>query len=162
MQMEQIGTQEAEKEFITTTHQEHGLSYKLCNLDHPRTVDKVDQCAGFIEQAVFKSGITIVTASDLVQKIKSKKSDLWLSVDNTGKIVGCMVVGVASYPSDTGVFVEALAGEFEFQDICKAAEEFYKDRGFAFVEIQGRKGWEKVLSGIGYQFSNITLIKRLR
>jgi hypothetical protein len=162
MQMEQSGTQEAVKEFIFTTHLVRGLSYKLCNHAHPEFEYKVNVCRHLIYKAVEKANLAVVSAEDLIKKVKDVKSDLWLSLDAGDKIVGCFTIGVAAYPSAVGVFTESMAGTFDFPSLCEATEKFYKDLGFEFVEVQGRKGWEKVLAPLGYEFEHITLRKRLR
>jgi len=51
--------------------------------------------------------------------------------------------------------------DFDFKNIVPKIEEYYKDLGYEFWEMTGRKGWEKVMAPLGYEFKTITLRKRL-
>jgi len=162
MPTEPLGTLEAGKEYIFTTPLDHGFSYKLCNATHPDYDAKIEVGREFVEKAVRKARLELMGSNDLLLKVKELKSDLWLSIDAADKIVGCFTIGIASYPGGIGVFVESLAGEFDFPSLTSTIEDFYRKLNYTFVEIQGRRGWEKIMVPLGYKFANITLIKRLR
>jgi flagellin-specific chaperone FliS len=162
MQMEQAGTPVAEKEFIYTTPVVRGLSYKLLNPKHQGFKKKVISCWDFIEQSIKRANnAEYINTVDLVNKVMQGQSDMWLSVDSNGKTKGCFLVAVAQYPKSVGIFSEATAGKFNFDDMFPKVEQFYKELGYQFVEISGRKGWERVLKPMGYQVKNITIVKRL-
>ena len=150
-----------EKEYTFTTPLEHGLSYKKVNPDHPEFKFNVSHCWEFIEKSVEANNKDLVTTEDIINRIINRESDLWVSTDESGDIVGCFVIGAAEYARIKGIFTEALAGKLNFMDFIPKVENFYKQCGYEFSEIVGRKGWERRLKPLGYNFSNITIYKRL-
>ena len=85
---------------------------------------------------------------------------MWVAVEGQ-EIVGCLLIGVANYPEQTGINSEATAGKFHFETMMPALEDYYRKRGAKFVEISGRKGWERRFGPMGYTVKNITIIKEL-
>ena len=162
MLMAQAGTPVGqEKEYTFTTPLEHGLSYKRVNADHPEFKFNLAHCWDFIERSVAEGNPDLVQTEDVVDRIINRQSDLWVSTDESGDIVGCFVIGAAPYPRSKGIYTEALAGKLIFMDFIPKVENFYKQFGYEFSEIIGRKGWERRLKPLGYNFSNITIYKRL-
>ena len=101
-------------------------------------------------------------ANDLINKVINKQSDLWISIDKDGDIKGCLIVGFGELPRGKIVTVEAMSSE-SLGSIAALPflEKYYKELGFKFFEIAGRKGWEKVMKPLGYDFKNITIRKSL-
>ena len=162
MLMEQAGTQSREeKEYTFTTPLEHGLSCKRVNPDHLDFRYILACCWNFLEESINKGNTELIEIEDLVERIVQGYSDLWVSVDKNKTIVGCFVIGSADYPQALGIEAEAIAGKFNFKTMLPQVEKYYKKRGYKFFEMTGRKGWEKVMKPLGYEFSNITLYKRL-
>lgn len=162
MQTGQAGTPVAEKEYIYTTPGVRGLSYRLLNPKHSGFKRKVVFCQDLIEQSIKRANnAEYIDTADLVNKVLQGQSDMWLSVGKDEETKGCFLVAVAQYPKSVGIFSEATAGKFNFDDMFPKVEQFYKELGYQFVEISGRKGWERVLKPMGYQLKNITIVKRL-
>ena len=162
MLMAQPGIQNlAEKEYTFTTPLEHGLSCKRVNPDHSDFNFTLAHCWNFLEKSVEKGNTDLIQVEDIVKRIKEQNSDLWVSTDESGDIVGCFVIGVAPYPKKTGIDAEAIAGVFNFKTMLPEVEKYYKALGYEFFEMTGRKGWERVMEPLGYSFSNITIYKRL-
>lgn len=161
MLMAQAGTQGPEKEFTFTTPVAHGLSYKLCNPDHPDFKAKLAQCWDYLEAAVRKGNEELVRTEDLVKRALGKQTDFWVSVDEQGKIVGSFIIGSVSYPTATGIYSESCGGTFVFTDMFPMVEQFYKSLGFSFVEVVGRKGWERELAPMGYKLNYVSTYKRI-
>ena len=161
MLMALTGTPEAEKEYTFTTPLEHGLSYKKVNNAHPKVYAKLAKCLDFVSQSVTRSNNDgYLTAEYLLKKFMSGYSDLWVSVQDE-EIVGCFLVGIADYPDQTGIISEATAGKFHFETMMPAVEDYYRKQGAKFVEIPGRKGWERRFGPRGYELKNLTTVKRL-
>lgn len=161
MLMAVTGTPEAEKEYTFTTPLEHGLSYKKLNNAHPQIYAKLAKCLDFVSQSVTRGNNDgYFTAEYLLKKFMSGCSDLWVSVQDE-EIVGCFLVGVADYPDQTGIISEATAGKFHFETMMPAVEDYYRKQGANFVEIPGRKGWERRFGPMGYELKNVTIVKRL-
>lgn len=96
----------------------------------------------------------------LFNKFLEGYSDMWVAVEGQ-EIVGCLLIGVANYPEQTGINSEATAGKFHFETMMPALEDYYRKRGAKFVEISGRKGWERRFGPMGYTVKNVTIIKEL-
>ena len=150
-----------EKEYTFITPLEHGLSYKRVNPEHTKFKFNLAHCWNFLEESIEKGNTDLIQVEDLVSRIKYGHSDLWVSSIESRKIVGCFVIGAAPYPQMIGVEAEAIAGKFNFKTMLPELEKYYKARGYKFVEMTGRKGWERVMKPLGYEFSNITIYKRL-
>jgi len=162
MPMAQAGTPVVqEKEYTFSTPLEHGLSYNRVNSDHSKFKFNLAHSWDFIERSVEEGNTDLIHTEDVVDRIISKESDLWVSKDESGDIVGCFVIGAAPYPRSKGIYTEALGGKLNFMDFIPKVENFYKQCGYEFSEIIGRKGWERRLKPLGYNFSNITIYKRL-
>jgi len=162
MQTELVGTLEAEKVYTFSTPPVHGLSYRIVNPKGKGFKEIVGQCWKYVDSSTQRNNTEIVKTIDIIQRVIDKVSDLWVSVDSeTDEIVGCFVIGAAAYPQATGIMSEALGGQFEFSDMFPIVEEYYKKLGYAFVELTGRKGWEKKLKPLGYELTSITVYKKL-
>jgi len=162
MPMALVGTPDREREYIFTTPVEAGLSYKLVSLNDPLLRNKVAQCYPFFEKSILRSkSEDIYNAADLYHRVLSGTSDLWVSTDENNVIQGCFVIGFGEYPQSRGICAEAISGVFDFTVVTPVVEEYYKKLGYEFFEMTGRKGWEKVMEPMGYEFKNITIRKRL-
>jgi|TARA_Y100000310_G_scaffold336543_1_gene421387 hypothetical protein len=163
MLMEQPGTQSREEKGYTfTTPLEHGLSYNKVNPKRQDFRKIVSDCWKYIEAGIDRGGSKeFINTEYLVKKVLDKESDLWVSEDRGGSIRGCFVIGAAPYPEETGILAESIGGEFDFEVVTPIVEKHYKELGYKFFEMTGRKGWEKVMKPLGYNFMNITMYKRL-
>ena len=163
MLTELAGTPEVqEKEYTFTTPLVHGLSYKKVNPEGKTFRKIVSDCWKYIESGIEHSGSEeLISTEYLVKSILSRESDLWVSDDKNGTIRGCFVIGAAPYPKETGIIAETIGGEFNFKVITPIVEQHYKNLGYKFFQMSGRKGWEKVMQPMGYKFMNITIHKRL-
>ncbi len=159
------GILDQEKEFILEIPLEHGLNYKFVNYKHNSLFSKLSKCYDYFEKTVQRSLCSdIYNANDLVKRVVKGTSDLWIAYDKNKKIKGCFIIGFAYYPQCTGILAEAMgtdSPDFDFKNIVPKIEEYYKDLGYEFWEMTGRKGWEKVMAPLGYEFKTITLRKRL-
>jgi len=162
MLMAVTGTPAAEKEYIFTTPLVHGLSYKLVNRESNLLKNKVVQCYKYLDKVVEKVECRdIYNTEDLVKQVVSGKSDFWISTDKNNNIKGCLIIGVASYPQSLGISAEAVAGKFDFYKLVPMLEKYYKNLGYEFFEMTGRKGWIRKMEPLGYEFKSVTIRKRL-
>ena len=157
------GILDQEKEFILEIPLEHGLNYKFVNYKHNSLFSKLSKCYDYFEKTVQRSLCSdIYNANDLVKRVVKGTSDLWIAYDKDEEIKGCFVIGFAYYPQATGILTEAMsADDFDFKNAVPKIEEYYKELGYKFSEMTGRRGWEKVMAPLGYEFKTITLRKRL-
>jgi len=162
MQMEQVGTQEVAKEFTFITPLDHGYSYKLANPHHAGFRDLVVSCLEYYERSIKRSNNSdYIGPVDFALSALEKQSDFWITVDSTEKLLGIFQLSKAEYPKSTGVYVEALAGEFNFEHGLPMIEDYYRTLGYQFVELEGRRGWERKLKPNGYTYKTTTIVKRL-
>ena len=162
MLMALTGTPEAEKEYIFTTPLEHGLSYKLVNHNSHLLMKKLADGFDHIEKSIIKSNCSdIYDAADIVKRVVNKQSDLWVSTDSGNNAKGVLVIGFGDMPKGRIIGAEAMGGKFDFNVITPVIADYYKKLGFKFFEMTGRKGWEKIMEPLGYEFKTITLRKKL-
>jgi hypothetical protein len=161
MLMEQVGIQVQEKEFTFTTPQVHGLSYKLLNPKSKQFKANLAKCYNFIDRSAKASHSVYNLPTDtLVKRCIEQHCDTWVSTRDD-KIVGCFTVGVAVYDDNYGINIESTSGKFVYEDVVPTVEKFYKELGYKFVEISGRKGWERVFKPLGYNLSRIIIHKEI-
>ena len=162
MLMALSGTLDQEREFILEIPLPHGLNYKFVNYKHNSLVSKLSKCYEYFEKSIHGSRCSdIYNANDLVKRVSKGTSDLWIAYYENNDITGCFVIGFAHYPQSIGILAEAISGEFDFENATPKIEEYYKDLGYEFWEMTGRRGWEKKMAHMGYEFKNITIRKRL-
>jgi hypothetical protein len=162
MLMALTGTPEAEKEYIFTTPLEHGLSYKLVNHNSHLLMKKLGEGFEHIQKSIIKSNCSdIYDAEDIVKRVLNKQSDLWVSTDADNNTKGVLVIGFGQMPKGRIIGAEAMGGKFDFNVITPVIADYYKKLGFKFFEMTGRKGWEKIMEPLGYEFKTITLRKKL-
>jgi len=150
------------KEFTFITPLDHGLSYKLANPHHASFRDLVVNCLEYYERSIKRSNNSdYIGPVDFALSALEKQSDFWITVDSTEKLLGIFQLSKAEYPKSTGVYVEALAGEFNFEHGLPMIEDYYRTLGYQFVELEGRRGWERKLKPNGYTYKTTTIVKRL-
>lgn len=86
---------------------------------------------------------------------------IWVIRDPTGNIRSCMSTSVETYPSSRCVLrVDFAAGEMkDLQELTQHFEAIAREHGCDAIEIEGRKGWERVLDG--FHETSRTLTKEL-
>ena len=172
MQMELAGIREAEKEYTFTTPTDFGLSYKRVNRKHPEVHKKIADCIEFVRQSLVRgNNEEYIKPEFLFNKFLQGSSDMWVSVEDQNydgsafststHIVGCLLIGVAAYPEQTGIISESTGGKFHFETMMPAVEDYYRKQGAKFVEIPGRKGWQRRFDTMGYKVKNVTIVKEL-
>ena len=163
MLMAQPGIQNlAEKEYTFTTPLEHGLSYKKVNSKHDDFKKTVAQCWDYVDSGMLRGGSKeLISTEYIINKVLSSDSDLWVSLDEGGDTVGCVVIGAAPYPEKTGIFAGTIGGKVDFNIVVAWLVKYYKNCGYEFFEMTGRRGWERAMKPLGYEYMNTTIYKRL-
>ena len=150
------------REYIFSTPLLHGLSYRLVNHNSPLLKKKLAYCRDYLEKAIERSNCEdLFNADDLIKRVLNKQSDFWISIDKDDNIKGSLIIGFGEMPRAKGINAEAIAGNFKFEVLVPMLEKYYKNLGFKFFEMTGRKGWEKVMEPLGYDFKSITIRKKL-
>ena len=85
---------------------------------------------------------------------------MWVSVEGQS-IVGCLLIGVASLSRTDRNYLRINGGKFHFETMMPALEDYYRKQGAKFVEIPGRKGWQRRFGNMGYKVKSVTIVKEL-
>lgn len=101
----------------------------------------------------------LCTEQDTIERLLSGEWLLW-SVLNNGEVTAYAISSFIYYPNTTHFRVLLCAGAFvDWSETLKNIEPFVKANGIDVIEVQGRKGWQRVLTD--YELSHITIRKQL-
>lgn len=113
--------------------------------------------SGLLDRVLSMAGAH--TLDSLKTELEAGRSQLWI-VHNT-RVRAVCVTTINIYPADKVCLIWLCAGEGrnEWIDLISDIEEWARGLGCLRTRIQGRPGWERVLSD--YSKTNIILEKRL-
>lgn len=116
---------------------------------------ELKRCLPWIADALGYSGGTH-TPTDVVESILKGHMQLWPGEQ------ACAVTEIVVYPNKKVLHVFLAAGDMEnIVDMQRSAEKWGKAQGCTAMTIAGRKGWARVLKGVGYEEKFVTLAKEL-
>jgi hypothetical protein len=119
-------------------------------------LDKVEAFWPFIEsyvEAACAAVSTTLTPDEIRENAKADKRGLWTAVDTDSRLrpfVGVASVGMRETNRGRVFFIEAVGGinSHQWLEPCLAElEEIAKAAGAVKVEVEGRRGWRRVLPG---------------
>jgi|TARA_Y100000588_G_scaffold134627_1_gene148034 hypothetical protein len=121
-----------------------------------------DKSKPFVQDALDRDGGSY-TVDDVLQEIKDDKALFYPVRD------GASVFRVISYPQKRmlriwlvgGDMSATVDGESVVSAVLNAADYHAHKHNCAGVELEGRKGWEKVLKPYGFEHKRIVLVKEL-
>ena len=116
-------------------------------------VQELKRCQKWIEDALEYSGGTH-EFMDIVNSVLSGHMQLWPNKN------ACAVTEIVVYPKKKILHVFLAGGKMsEILDMQNSAAEWGRQQGCTGMTIAGRRGWEKVLSKVGYkhQFTTLSL-----
>lgn len=99
---------------------------------------------------------TIKIFNDLMED----KKLLWILVDENDTIKVALTTSVEDYPGVRALRVGFAGGEDflnNLEPMRKAIKEFGASVGCTKLEVLGRKGWERVLTPMGFKFSYLCM-----
>ena len=112
-----------------------------------------DRCAEWLVSGLEGSPFTL---NDLARKLQAGTAQFW-----PGKRAA-MVTEVQSVGSDRVMVVLSAGGDMdEIMEMRPGIEAMARLMGCSAAEIEGRKGWEKMLKPHGYEFHTVVLRKVL-
>jgi len=97
--------------------------------------------------------------------LKKRYIALWVAMDEDHKIKAAITTRIFQYPEGRGLEMDWIGGDGmeewlpPFQD---ALEKYALDNGCDFMAGQGRKGWEKPLKKLGWQYDFASFRKDLK
>lgn len=93
--------------------------------------------------------------------LKSAKAQLWALVNHCHAPQGIVVTRIENFHDRRYglVWISAGKGLEHVPMMLGHIEKWFKDKGCAYSEVSGRRGWEKVLPG--YELKAVTLIREL-
>lgn len=103
-----------------------------------------------------------VLFSDVARDLLTGDAVLWLVM--RGDVArAALVTREVRYPRCWSLLVQLLAGEGleDWVHLIADIERSARDRGCKYVEVQGRRGWERELKRAGYHFLRVTIAKEV-
>lgn len=118
------------------------------------------EVSGFFEEAIEKTKSPLTTG-DLRRDVLSGDRQLWVIRDD--EIVAAFLTHInTSYGVSYGVIAFAGgSGHEDWVEIVEPVSDWLRCEGAQFLEIIGRKGWERPLKKYGFEFAEIKLRKKL-
>jgi hypothetical protein len=101
------------------------------------------------------------TSDQVYEDLISARAQLW-GIAANGEIQGIWITRIEKTPRDLYGLVWIAAGdglEVGLYHFLNMTEEWFKEKGCRYVEVSGRKGWQKVLPN--YEFRAVQLRKYL-
>lgn len=98
-----------------------------------------------------------VTVESVLTSIQKGDSQLWLITEED--VVGIVVTNLVTYPTTKRLLIHLLGGDGaeDWVHLISEIEEWSKSKGLDGIEIQGRKGWLKLLPD--YSCDRVLMIK---
>lgn len=110
-----------------------------------------------IDRAI-KKGNALLTVDSVIRALRDRSMQLWLIKDNE-KIKAICITEILITPQCRVLGIVALAGvgHKQWKDLLEQILTIYaQEKGCRYIEIQGRKGWNKVLSN----FKQVAIVLR--
>lgn len=120
------------------------------------------------EKAVAFNGYT--TSDDYLKHIEDKSHQLWIKLSEDREIIFYFMTTITEKLSgDRVLTVSSLASYDDNKNLSNEFAEEVLDEldNFAFmnncksIQIEGRRGWKKILSPYGYKETSVTLTKKV-
>jgi len=145
----------------------HGNCYRNYRHHSPRhlrlatqaEIKRLDfQSLTLIERALqFESTHTL---NDVLKDLRAGRAQLWLATDND-EVEGIAVTCITEYPQTTTCLIWLCAGisREKYTPLIGNIEQWAKTHGCASISLEGRAGWERILTD--FSKTKIILEKRL-
>ena len=100
------------------------------------------------------------TLNDVLTDLRAGRAQLWLATDND-EVEGIAVTCITEYPQTTTCLIWLCAGmgREKYTPLLGNIEQWAKAQGCASISLEGRPGWERILTDYGK--TKIVLEKRL-
>lgn len=132
------------------------MTYKITRVT---TIDELvsnkDKVLHYLNKVLVKA--TEVTVESVLTNIQKGNSQLWLVTDKD--VVGIVVTNLVTYPTTKRLLIHLCGGDGvkDWVHVINEIEEWSKSKGLDGIEIQGRKGWLKLLPD--YSCDRVLMIK---
>lgn len=132
------------------------MNVRFCSTSIEQVLQDYFECRDLLLEAL-ATGDGRVNEATLVSGLVQGKYQLWRTPNSAG------VTEVDRTPSKTSLFVFLSAGDLsEVMHACThAVEPWAREQGCTSMLISGRKGWERTLRPVGYEFQSVNLIKQI-
>jgi hypothetical protein len=109
--------------------------------------EQVESIWPHIEHYIGRAVCEKATTDDLKQLAINGYRQLWLCLSN-GFIVGACLTSIDESPRAKWLSVTMLGGDGgDWSEMMKSVEDYAKSHGCGSIEIVGRRGWTRRLSG---------------
>ena len=116
------------------------------------------QCLALIQRALKYENTHSI--EDVLNDLRSGKAQLWVA-DNGNDVEGIAVTCITEYPQTTTCLIWLCAGNGRenYTPLISNIEQWAKAQGCASISLEGRPGWERILTD--YDKTKIVLEKVL-
>lgn len=118
------------------------------------------QILRLVDQAL-QSTITPITTDEVYAALRDRKAVLW-GLRNGYRITAVWITRIEQNAEHKWGVVWIAAGsdlQRGLEEFARFTEPYFKENGCEFIEVIGRKGWKKALTG--FDEVGVRLIKRL-
>ena len=132
------------------------MTYKITRVtEMDELVSNKDKVLHYLNKVLGKA--PEVTVESVLTSIQKGDSQLWLITEED--VVAIVVTNLVTYPTTKRLLIHLLGGDGaeDWVHVISEIEEWSKSKGLDGVEIQGRKGWLKLLPD--YSCDRVLMIK---
>lgn len=132
------------------------MSVRFCSSSTIDVLSNYFECRDLLLEALAE-GDGRVNEALLVHQLVSGEYQLWRTANSAG------VTQINENPFHKCLFIFLAAGDLNeiAHDAGPVIEQWAADRGCTSIILSGRRGWERAVRPLGYDFQSTNLIKRL-
>jgi hypothetical protein len=115
-----------------------------------------DRCSPWIKAALSHTADSH-RIGDVKEAVMMGRAHLWPTQN------GCVVTTFSDFPASRLCQLWLMGGDFNevFTKWNDVIESWAKDQGCDQIIVNGRKGWQRRLKSVGYEFASVVLAKRI-
>jgi hypothetical protein len=119
----------------------------------------------FLETAIVESKGEL-TIQDVFKLVFTHKAKIWLAFEETShQLYGVAMTEDVEYPQYSNLRVTLLGGREMAQwrdEMDEAFCGYAKAQNLRFIEVVGRKGFQRMLENLGYEYAYTMLLKQVK
>lgn len=127
-----------------------GVSQKNLEPVWPHVVDMVIEAQ--------RRGNDVYPINHLYADLRDCTRQLWVGIENNSY----EAVAITEIVGDVGRILYCYVDDYlKWQDFHEVTANFFRQQGCKYQEVTGRKGWERRLSPMGYEFAEVKLRREI-
>ena len=124
--------------------------------------EDIDTIWDEVKSLIKKTNDSILNENDVYKFLKEGTYNLYIITDETNKIITAITITILKYPRDYACKIVTCGGsriDEWLDDFLEKIERIAKDYGCAYLDIDGRAGWSKLLKDFTVDY--FTLRKKI-